>query len=133
MLFADKKVDHNIISWNKVILLHGPPGTGKTSLCRGIAQKLSKKYSARYSTRHFVEINAHSLFSKFFSESGKLVQQMFEKIAYIASDTDSFVCLLIDEVESLAHSRAAAASGNEPSDAVRVVNALLTQLDRLKV
>jgi len=133
MLFADRGVDHNVISWNKIILLHGPPGTGKTSICRGIAQKLAKKYANRFSHRYFVEINAHSLFSKFFSESGKLVLQMFEKIVEIASDEKSFVCLLIDEVESLAHSRAAAASGNEPSDAIRVVNALLTQLDRLKV
>lgn len=132
-MFADKNVDRNVISWNKIILLHGPPGTGKTSVCRGIAQKLAKRYSARYNGKYFVEINAHSLFSKFFSESGKLVQQMFEKISDIASDSKSFVCLLIDEVESLAHSRAAAASGNEPSDAIRVVNALLTQLDRLKL
>lgn len=66
-------------------------------------------------------------------QSGKLVFQMFEKIAEIASDETALVCILIDEVESLAHSRAAAASGNEPSDAIRVVNAALTQLDRLKM
>lgn len=38
----------------------------------------------------------------------------------------------IDEVESLTAARAGALSGNEPSDALRVVNALLTQLDKLK-
>lgn len=37
-----------------------------------------------------------------------------------------------DEVESLTAARSAAASGTEPSDALRVVNALLTQLDKLK-
>ena len=35
----------------------------------------------------------------------------------------------MDEVESLAAARKAAASGSEPSDAIRVVNALLTQVD----
>lgn len=40
--------------------------------------------------------------------------------------------MLIDEVESLTAARAGAMSGKEPSDALRVVNALLTQLDRLK-
>jgi len=39
---------------------------------------------------------------------------------------------LIDEVESLTAARAAAVAGTEPSDGLRVVNALLTQLDKLK-
>lgn len=37
-----------------------------------------------------------------------------------------------DEVESLSAARTAAVAGSEPSDAIRVVNALLTELDRLK-
>ena len=36
------------------------------------------------------------------------------------------------KVESLAAARKSAMSGSEPSDAVRVVNALLTQLDQIK-
>ena len=36
----------------------------------------------------------------------------------------------IDEVESLSAARSA--SANEPSDAIRVVNALLTQIDAIK-
>ncbi|KAF9572109.1 Pachytene checkpoint protein 2 [Mortierella alpina] len=79
-----------------------------------------------------LEINSHSLFSKWFSESGKMVQKMFDQIWSMVEDEDAFVCVLIDEVESLAAARKAALSGNEPSDSLRVVNALLTQIDRLK-
>ncbi|KAF9962661.1 Pachytene checkpoint protein 2 [Mortierella alpina] len=132
MLFSDRGVNPLLISWNRVVLLHGPPGTGKTSLCRALAQKLSIRLSNRFRYGKLLEINSHSLFSKWFSESGKMVQKMFDQIWNMVEDEDAFVCVLIDEVESLAAARKAALSGNEPSDSLRVVNALLTQIDRLK-
>ena len=160
-----------------------------------------------------IEVNAHSLFSKWFSESGKLVSRLFAKITgagapvphthlprymhapcssaalHVAlpcpadlrclasaqlqacnapfcglehgcacvkcagvravavssmwsacmhacmhacmglqvEEQDSLVCVLLDEVESLTRARSAAVSGSEPADAIRAVNALLTQ------
>jgi pachytene checkpoint protein 2 len=85
-----------------------------------------------YSQCRLLEINSHSLFSKWFSESGKLVQKLFASVSEMAEDEDVFLVVLIDEVESLTAARAGAVSGQEPSDALRVVNALLTQLDKLK-
>ncbi|ETI32832.1 hypothetical protein, variant [Phytophthora nicotianae P1569] len=132
MLFSDSKVNPHIISWNRVVLLHGPPGTGKTSLCKALAHKLSIRLSSRYPNAVLLEINAHSLFSKWFSESGKLVMKLFRQIQELVEDEESLICVLIDEVESLTAARKSALSGSEPSDAIRVVNALLTQLDSLK-
>ncbi|RPA93948.1 P-loop containing nucleoside triphosphate hydrolase protein [Choiromyces venosus 120613-1] len=109
------------ITWNRLILLHGPPGSGKTSLCRALAQKLSIRLSKRFSDFQLVEINSHSLFSKWFSESGKLVGKMFDDIFQTLESDDTFVVVLIDEVESLTSARKSAANGNEPSDSLRVI------------
>jgi len=128
--FGNLEMNASLVAFNRVVLLHGPPGTGKTTACKGLAQKLAIRMLETYSEPVLVEINAHSLFSKWFSESGKLVGKLFEKIQELTEDEDTFVFVLVDEVESLAAARRA--SGAEPSDAIRVVNALLTQLDALK-
>ncbi|XP_034245789.1 pachytene checkpoint protein 2 homolog [Thrips palmi] len=131
LLFSDRNVSPHVITWNRVILLHGPPGTGKTSLCKALAHKLAIRLSKRYSCGQLLEVNSHSLFSKWFSESGKLVMRMFSKVKDLVENPNALVIVLIDEVESLTHSRSSS-GGVEPSDAIRTVNAVLTQIDELK-
>lgn len=86
----------------------------------------------RYKVGHLIEVNAHSLFSKWFSESGKLVTKLFTKIMEFVEESDELVFVLMDEVESLTAARRSAAGGGEPSDAIRAVNSLLTHVDALK-
>jgi len=135
LIFLNQKnVNKKLISVNNLILLHGPPGTGKTSLCKAVAQKASTRLieSENFTSAVLMEINSHSLFSKWFSESGKLVQKMFEAIKLQMEDPNKFVVVLIDEVESLTYARKNASTGLECSDAIRAVNALLTEIDKIK-
>jgi SpoVK/Ycf46/Vps4 family AAA+-type ATPase len=59
----------------------------------------------RYTCSQLVEVNAHSLFSKWFSESGKLVSKLFGAITELVEEPQSLVFVLIDEVESLTAAR----------------------------
>ena len=148
MAFSARQVNCRRLSWNRVCLLYGPSGTGKTSLCQALAQKLSIRLSKQYGQTKLIEIHCHSLFSKYFSESGKLVAKMFASIESILDERDTFLYVLIDEIESLASAREHNIGGSEPRDSLRVcfpgfqvyrilmdlqaVNVLLTALDRLR-
>lgn len=58
---------------------------------------------------------------------------MFENIETILQEEeDTFVCLFMDEIETLVARRDRALSSNEPFDAIRAVDAVLTGLDKLK-
>jgi len=65
-------------------------------------------------------------------QSGKLVMKLFEEIKNMVQNEKALICILVDEIESLAHARKLCINGSEPSDSIRVVNALLTQLDQIK-
>lgn len=88
---------------------------------RALAQKLSIRLGKQYSHSKLIEVHSHSLFSKFFGESGKLVGVLFEEVErLLEKEKETFVCILIDEVESLTSARDQAAGRHEPRDALRV-------------
>lgn len=58
---------------------------------------------------------------------------MFDHIeSMLEEEEDTLACVFVDEVETLTAKREQALQGNEPFDAMRAVNALLTALDRLR-
>jgi hypothetical protein len=135
--FTSKGVSTHVISWNRVLLLHGPPGNGKSSLCRALAHKLCIRCNHLFPNGgYLLEVSSHSLFSKWFSESGKIISKLFDRIKEMVEEEPlSLFCIMMDEVESLASSRAASSTSgasSEPSDAIRAVNSILTNLDSIK-
>lgn len=75
------------------------------------------------------------IFSKWFGESSKNISIIFkdiEELLKVNEEHGIFICLLVDEVEAIACSRTNLLNRNESTDGIRVVNTLLTQLDRLK-
>lgn len=80
--------------------------------------------SPPYTNLICLTLNSSQLFSRFFSESSKSVQRAFERVRELACRPGNFVCVLIDEVESLAMSRkhSADAGNAEPTDSIRVTH-----------
>ena len=108
-------------SWGRSVLLHGPPGTGKTSLCRALAQQLSIRLSSTFPLCKLVEFDAHLVFSQYFGESGRIVNTFFVMIESLLDENEStLICVFVDEIESLACKRQYPGSSNEPQDSLRV-------------
>jgi SpoVK/Ycf46/Vps4 family AAA+-type ATPase len=112
-------------------------GTGKTTICKALAQQCQIRHNSEYKNGVLLEINSHTLFSKVNNDpSSRLMHSnkilVFDHIEHIAQQDSTFVYILIDEVESIAAARKVSHQNNEPGDAMRAVNAVLTSLDSLK-
>lgn len=82
---------------------------------------------------YYLQVNCQALLSKWFSESGKLVKRLFEDVRLICKEyPNDLVVVAFDEIESILVSRETSFKGAEPSDTIRAVNSMLTELDSAK-
>lgn len=103
------------------MILYGPTGTGKTSLSQALAQQLSIRLSKTFPYCKLVELDAHSMYSQYYGESGKAVNKTFAMIeSMLDEDERLLICVFIDEIESLAGKRRYSNSSSEPQDSLRV-------------
>ncbi|MDP9416956.1 MAG: AAA family ATPase [Actinomycetota bacterium] len=114
-----------------LIVLSGPPGTGKTTLCQGLAQRVALAVSARGATT-FVEIDPHAFPSEMLGESQRAISRLFADTLPELAARRPHTVVLVDEVESFAVSRTAASFETNPIDVHRATDAVLAGLDALR-
>jgi transitional endoplasmic reticulum ATPase len=102
------------ISPPKGVLLHGPPGCGKTLLAQAVANE---------SEAHFISINGPEIMSKFYGESEKRLRQIFEE-----AEKNAPSIIFIDELDAIAPKREDVLGEVER----RVVAQLLALMDGLQ-
>lgn len=122
------KVPRSVIPLHGVIMLTGLPGTGKTSLARGLAHRVATSFSGgRF---RLLEVEPHSLASAAHGKTQRAVTDLFaQSIAEAATAGPTMV--LLDEVETLAADRAKLSLEANPVDVHRATDAVLVQLDTL--
>ena len=122
------KVSRTVIPLHGVMMLVGPPGTGKTSLARGLASRVAESF--RPTLFRLVEVDPHALTSAALGKTQRAVTDLFAgTIVEYAHGTPTIV--LLDEVETLAADRAKLSLEANPVDVHRATDAVLTQLDAL--
>lgn len=113
-----------------VIILSGPPGTGKTSLCRGLGE-VAAAAVARSGATTLVEIDPHAFPSELLGESQRNITALFRDTLPELAARRPHTIVLIDEVESFAVRRAAASFEANPVDVHRATDAVLAGIDAL--
>lgn len=112
-------------------MLAGPPGTGKSTLCQGLAQVAARAVSRRGATT-FVQIDPHAFPSDLLGESQRAVRRLFTDTLPELAARRPHTVVLIDEVESLAVRRSVASFDTNPADLHRATDAVLSGLDELR-
>ncbi|KAF2672445.1 AAA-domain-containing protein [Microthyrium microscopicum] len=114
-LVAPQAFSQTNAPYTKGILLHGPPGCGKTALCKALAAA---------SNLPFVEIQSPSVVSGMSGESEQNIREKFEEAKRLAPSI-----IFIDEIDAIAPKRESSQSQMEK----RMVTQLLLSMDGLAV
>ena len=113
-----------------IVMLIGPPGTGKTTLGRGAAQEAARAVAARGATT-FAEIDPHALPSDLLGETQRNVTRLLREVIPELAAYRPHTVVLVDEVESFAVRRSAASFETNPVDVHRATDAVLAGVDEL--
>jgi proteasome regulatory subunit len=96
------------------VLLHGPPGTGKTMLAKAVANETDAT---------FIKMAGSELVRKFIGEGARLVRDLFE----LASEHEPAV-IFIDEIDAVASERTDSKTSGD-AEVQRTMMQLLNEMD----
>ena len=96
------------------VLLHGPPGTGKTMLAKAVASETDAT---------FIKMAGSELVQKFIGEGARLVRDLFE----LASEHEPAI-IFIDEIDAIASTRTESKTSGD-AEVQRTMMQLLSEMD----
>ncbi|SNZ15872.1 Proteasome-activating nucleotidase [Natronoarchaeum philippinense] len=96
------------------VLLHGPPGTGKTMLAKAVANETDAT---------FIKMAGSELVRKFIGEGSRLVRDLFE----LATEREPSI-IFIDEIDAIAAKRTESKTSGD-AEVQRTMMQLLSEMD----
>jgi proteasome regulatory subunit len=96
------------------VLLHGPPGTGKTMLAKAVANETDAT---------FIKMAGSELVQKFIGEGARLVRDLFE----LAEEREPAI-IFIDEIDAIASKRTESKTSGD-AEVQRTMMQLLSEMD----
>ena len=122
-----KKFSFEVVPSHGILLLTGPPGNGKTTLAKGLANEVARVIRGKV---RFLQIDPHALASSSLGKSQREVTKLFQQT--IPEHANEGPCIvLLDEVETIVADRQRLSLEANPIDVHRATDAALAGVDAL--